>query len=141
MFLQWKFSTHFLCFFQQYKIKTKQMRKHGSLTCCDWQWGHEGSWKYQCNDNSQAATLSSGWSVVHSESTIHILETSAKVNEANEWQVMWHESVQVSIFQVPVFKCKTFFLPLAPFFIIKINICALRRKKAALILILINPFD
>lgn len=35
-------------------------------------------------------------------------------------------SIQVSIFKVPVFKRKALLLSLAPFFVVKINICALK---------------
>lgn len=34
-------------------------------------------------------------------------------------------SVQVSVFQVPVFERETLFFPLAPFLVVEINICAL----------------
>ena len=38
-------------------------------------------------------------------------------------------SVQVPVFQKLILKCKTFFFPLAPFFIVKIDICALKNKN------------
>ena len=38
-------------------------------------------------------------------------------------------SVQVSVFQVPVFERETLLLPLAPFLVVEINICALEQTK------------
>lgn len=36
-------------------------------------------------------------------------------------------SLEVSVFQVPVLKREAFLLPLAPFFIVKVNVCSLKK--------------
>lgn len=63
--------------------------------------------------------------------TISLVDISVKGEKRKIplWQIFIICSVQVSIFQVLIFESKTFLFPLAPLFIVKVNICALEKKR------------
>lgn len=43
-------------------------------------------------------------------------------------------SLEVPVLKIPVFKCESFFFPLAPLLVVKVNVCPLRHKKGKKIL-------
>lgn len=123
------------------------------LRRCQWEWwlaeeeeeGREGAalhmlrsnWTWSLNTCSchvggkNTVSLGTGWLSALPSTTVFISQALAWDESANRVMAStyWYtQLVQVSIFQIPILKCETLFLLLAPLLIVKVDVCALERQ-------------